>query len=160
MTKGRIRSLLWLLIIGAGVFVIVKFIVTPHIVYGESMSPTLKTWDFCLMQRVRHYEPRRGDIVVFRTADNPPLYFVKRVIALPGETVAIEHGVFKINGVPLAESYTSINTGWQMEPIPLPAGKIFVVGDNRDFDLEDYVKGPVATRLVQERMLWHWRWKR
>jgi len=150
----------WLLIVGAVVFLLVKFVAVPHIVYGDSMSPTLKSWELCVMQRVRHYEPRRGDIVVFRTADDPPLYFVKRVIALPGETVAIERGVFKINGAPLAEPYTTINPGWQMDPIPLPEGKTFVIGDNRDFDLEDYVKGPVATRLIQERMLWHWRWKR
>jgi len=39
------------------------------------------------------------------------LYFVKRVIALPGETVSIERGVFKINGVPLTELYTTINAG-------------------------------------------------
>lgn len=160
MTRGRVRFLLRLLIIGSGILLVVKFVAVPRIVYGDSMSPTLKSWELCVMQRVRHYEPRRGDIVEFRTADDPPLYFVKRVIALPGETVSIERGVFKINGVPLTEPYTTINAGWQMEPIPLPDGKIFVVGDNRDFDLEDYVKGPVAIRLVQTRMAWHWRWKR
>ena len=159
MKRGA-KSLLRLLVIVAVVFLVVKFIAVPRIVYGESMSPTLKSWELCVMQRVRHYEPRRGDIVEFRTADDPPLYFVKRVIALPGETVSIDHGVFKINGAPLSEPYTTINPDWQMEPMPLPAGRIFVVGDNRDFDLEDYVKGPVATRLVQSRMAWHWRWKR
>jgi signal peptidase I len=158
--KRRAKSLLWLLVIGVGVFLVVKFIAVPRIVYGDSMSPTLKSWELCVMQRVRHYEPRRGDIVEFRTADDPPLYFVKRVIALPGETVSIEHGVFKINGAPLSEPYTTINPGWQMEPVLLQAEKVFVVGDNRDFDLEDYVKGPVATRLVISRMAWHWRWKR
>jgi|SRR5580704_1789850 signal peptidase I len=156
----RAKSLWRVLIIAAIVFLLIKFVAVPRIVYGESMSPTLKSWELCVMQRVRHYEPRRGDIIEFRTADDPPLYFVKRVIALPGETVAIEHGIFKINGAPLAEPYTTPNPNWQMDPIPLPAGKIFVVGDNRDFDLEDYVKGPVATRLVQSRMIWHWRWKR
>ena len=159
MKRGA-KSLLRLLIIGAVVFLVVKFIAVPRIVYGESMSPTLKSWELCVMQRVWLFEPRRGDIVEFRTADDPPLYFVKRVIALPGETVSIDHGVFKINGAPLSEPYTTINPDWQMEPMPLPAGRIFVVGDNRDFDLEDYVKGPVATRLVQSRMAWHWRWKR
>jgi signal peptidase I len=156
----RAKSLWRVLILAAVVFLVVKFIAVPRIVYGESMSPTLKSWELCVMQRVRHYEPRRGDIIEFRTADDPPLYFVKRVIALPGETVSIEHGVFKINGAPLTERYTTVNPNWQMESIPLPAGRIFVVGDNRDFDLEDYVKGPVATRLVQSRMIWHWRWKR
>src|ERR1700689_1550630 len=158
--KRRGKSLLRLLIVGFVVFLVVKFIAVPRIVYGDSMSPTLKSWELCAMQPVRHYEPRRGDIIVFRTADDPPLYFIKRVIGLPGETVSIERGVFKINGAHLAEPYTTANPNWQMEPISLPAGKIFVVGDNRDFDLEDYVKGPVATRLVQSGMLWHWRWKR
>src|SRR6266404_8280494 len=139
--KRRAKSLLWLLVIGACIFLVVKFVVVPSVVWGESMSPTLKTWDFCLMERVRHYEPRRGDIVVFRTADDPPLYFVKRVIALPGETVSIERGVFQIDGKPLAEPYTTINPDWQREPTLLPAGKVFVVGDNRDFEREEYVQG-------------------
>jgi signal peptidase I len=154
------KSLLRLSIIAIVVFLFVKFVAVPRIVYGDSMSPTLKSWELCLMQPVRHYEPRRGDIVEFRTADDPPLYFVKRVIALPGETVSIEHGVSKINGTPLSEPYTTINATWQMEPLLLPAGRVFVVGDNRDFDLEDYVKGPVAIRLVQSLLIWHWRWKR
>jgi signal peptidase I len=158
--KRYANRLLWLLAVGTAVFIVGKFIAVPRIVYGDSMSPTLKSWELCVMQRVRHYEPRRGDIVEFRTADDPPLYFVKRVIALPGETVAIEHGVFKINGVPLSELYTTVNPNWQMEPLLLHAGKIFVVGDNRDFDLEDYVKGPVAIRWVKSLMAWHWRWKR
>ena len=157
--KRRAKFLLWLIAIGVCIFLVVKFVVAPFVVVGDSMSPTLKSWDVCLMQRVRHYEPQRGDIVVFRTADDPPLYFVKRVIALPGETVSIQRGVFQVNGKPLAEPYTTINPDWQMEPTLLPAGKVFVVGDNRDFAREEYVQGLVATRLVQARMLGHWRWK-
>src|ERR1035441_6908461 len=87
MKRGA-KSLLRLVVIGVGVFLVVKFVAVPRIVYGDSMSPTLKSWELCAMQRVWHYEPRRGDIVEFRTADDPPLYFVKRVIALPGETVS------------------------------------------------------------------------
>ena len=83
--KRRAKSLLWLVAAGLGLFLVIKFVAAPYVVVGESMTPTLKSWELCVMQRVRHYEPRRGDIVVFRTADNPPLYFVKRVIALPGK---------------------------------------------------------------------------
>jgi signal peptidase I len=158
--KDRAKSLVWVGIVVAVMFLVVKFVVTPFVVVGDSMSPTLKTWDFCLMRRVRHYQPRRGDIVVFRTADDPPLYFVKRVIALPDETISIERGVFMINGKPLPEPYTNPNPGWQMEPTPVPEGKVFVCGDNRDFAREDYVQGLVATRLVQAWMIGHWRWKR
>jgi signal peptidase I len=158
--KRRAKSLLWLVLIGVCLFFTVKFVVAPYVVVGESMSPTLKSWDFCLMRRAWHYEPQRGDVVVFRTADDPPLYFVKRVIAIPGETISIERGMFMINGKPLPEPYTSPNPGWQMEPTPVPAGKVFVCGDNRDLAREDYVQGLVATRLVQARMIGHWRWKR
>jgi signal peptidase I len=157
--RCRAKSLPWLLLLGAGVFLVVRLVVTPYVVVGDSMSPTLKSWDLCLMQRVRHYEPRRGDIVVFRTADDPPLHFVKRVIALPGETASIEHGVFHINGAPLSEPYTTVNPDWQMEPTAVPGGKVFVVGDNRDYERAAYVQGLVAARLVQARMLGHWRWK-
>jgi len=158
--KRYAKRLLWLIAVGAGVFLIAKFLVTPYIVVGDSMTPTLQSWDLCLMRRVYHYQPIRGDIIVFRTADNPPLYFVKRVVALPDETIAIESGVVTINGVPLMEHYTSTNVDWEMKPTPVPQGKIFVIGDNRDLPREDYVLGLVATRLVRARMLWHWRWKR
>ena len=158
--KRPAKRLLWLIVIGAGLFLITKFVVKPYVVVGESMTPTLKSWDLCLMRRVYHYQPQRGDIVVFRTADDPPLYFVKRVIALPGETIAIKDGIVGINGVPLTEPYTTANPDWQMEPTPVPKGKVFVVGDNRELAREDYVLGLVATRLVQARMFWHWRWKR
>ena len=159
MKRYAIR-LLWLIAVGVGLFLIAKFLVTPYIVVGDSMTPTLQSWDLCLMRRVYHYQPIRGDIIVFRTADDPPLYFVKRVVALPGETIAIEGGVVNINGVPLTEAYTSVNPDWEMDPTPVPPGKIFIVGDNRDLPREDYVLGLVATRLVRARMLGHWRWKR
>jgi len=158
--KRRAKLLVGLVAVGFGLFLVGRFVATPRLVYGESMSPTLEPWELCLMRPVDRYQPRRGDIVMFRTADDPPLYFVKRVIALPNETIAIQHGVVTINGVPLPEPYTTINPDWQMEPTPVPAGKVFVIGDNRDLPQEDYVLGLVATRLVKARLLWHWRWKK
>ena len=158
--KRRAKILLWLGAIALGLFLVGRFVVLPRLVYGESMSPTLNAWELCLMQPVYHYRPRRGDIVMFRTADDPPLYFVKRVIALPNETIAINHGVVTINGVPLREPYTTVNPDWQMGPTLVSTGKVFVIGDNRDLPQEDYVLGLVATRLVKARLLWHWRWKK
>jgi signal peptidase I len=158
--KFRARSLVRLILIAAGAVLLVRFVAAPYIVVGDSMSPTLKSWDLCLMPRVYHYRPRRGDIVMFRTADDPPLYFVKRVIALPNETIAIANGVVRINDVPLAEPYTTVNPEWQMEPTLVPQNKVFVIGDNREQPEEEYVLGLVSTRLVKARMLWHWRWRK
>ncbi|HUJ11109.1 MAG TPA: signal peptidase I, partial [Verrucomicrobiae bacterium] len=114
--KRLAKRLVWLIAFGAGILLFARFVVTPFVVVGDSMTPTLRSWDLCLMRRVYHYQPRRGDIVVFRTADDPPLYFVKRVIALPGESLAIDDGVVCINGVPLKEPYTTVNPDWQMDP--------------------------------------------
>ena len=158
--KIRARAALRLILVGAGVFLVVKFVAAPYIVVGDSMSPTLKSWDLCLMPRVYHYRPRRGDIVMFRTADDPPLYFIKRVIGLPNETVAMEHGIIKVNGATLPEPYATVNPEWEVDATMVPPDKVFVVGDNRDLPEENYVLGLVSTRLIKARLLWHWRWKK
>jgi signal peptidase I len=159
--KRHAKKLLWLALGGAMLFVVFKFVFALHVVVGDSMTPTLRSWDFCLMRRVSQYQAKRGDIVVFRTANNPPLYFVKRVVALPGETVAISNGVFFVNGAALPEPYTTVNPDWQRDATTLPADKIFVMGDNRELPLEYYpVPGPVAVRLVTARMIGHWRWRK
>ena len=94
---------------------VASFVVRPCIVAGESMTPTLRPWDLCFMRVVRHYQPHRGDIVVFRTADDPPLYFIKRVTALPGETISIERGIVGINGASLADLLAALELKFAAE---------------------------------------------
>lgn len=131
--KRRTKIGLTLLALAAALFLTGKFVVRLTIIVGESMAPTLQPWDLCLMKVVRNYQPRQGDVVMFRTADDPPLWFIKRVVAIPGETV----------GSTL-----------------VPAGKVYVTGDNRSVEPEAMLQGLIATRLVTGRMIWHWRWKR
>jgi signal peptidase I len=142
------------------IFLFGKLIVTPYLVVGESMTPTLRNMDLCFMLKAWNYRPRRGDIVVFRTADDPPLYLVKRVIGLPGETISITHGIVQIDGRSLAEPYTPPNPDWEMPATTVPVDKVFVIGDNRRVPLDETVHGLVATRLIKARLLTHWRWKR
>jgi len=158
--KGRRKVLFGLALAALAAGLTLKFVVTPYLVVGESMTPTLRHLDLCLMQKVWQYRPQRGDIVVFRTADDPPLFFVKRVIALPGETIGITGGVVQINDQPLPESYTPLNPTWELPPTPVPADKVFVIGDNRTVAPEETLHGLVATRLIKARLLAHWRWKR
>jgi len=158
--RQKTRTLLALAAAGFVLFLIVRFVVTPYIVVGDSMLPTLKSWDFCLMARVHAYQPKRGEIVMFRTADDPPLYFIKRVVGLPGETVAIRRGAVRINDETLDEPYVKTNPAWEMEPVRVPADKVFVLGDNRGVELDETLHGLVAMRLVKTRMLWRWRWKK
>jgi signal peptidase I len=151
--RRRTKIALGLVATAAMLSFVAQFFVRPSVVFGDSMSPTLEQWDICLLQRVRHYEPRRDEIVMFRTSDDPPLYFIKRVVALPGESVTIERGVITINGTALGAP--RLAPGWELEQTVLSADKILVAADNPEFGY-----GVVATRLVQARLLWHWRWKR
>lgn len=155
----RARILLWLLAMVAGLLLIGRFVATPYVVAGDSMLPTVKPWELCLMARAHADLPGRGEIVMFRTADDPPLYFIKRVVGLPGEIVAIQHGIVTVNGQPLDEPYAAINPAWEMEPVAVPPATVFVLGDNRNVPLEETLHGLVAARLVTGRLLGHWRWK-
>jgi signal peptidase I len=158
--RRRTKILCWVLAVVGVLFLLSRFVAKPCVIVGESMSPTLRSWDLCLMQRVYHYQPRRADVVMFRTADDPPIHFIKRVIALPGETVAVSHGVVQLNGSSLAESYTTINSDWQMSSTNVPPDRVFVIGDNRAEGGTETWYGFVATRLVIGKLIWHWRWKK
>ena len=160
MQRRIIRSIIVLMILGVSLWSTGQFIGTPAVVFGDSMLPTLRSWDVCWMQRVHPYVPARGDIIMFRTADDPPLQFIKRVIAVHGETLVIQAGQVLINNHPLAESYTTHNPVWSLAATNIPSGKVYVIGDNRTVPMEVAVQGLVATRLVQARLVAHWRWRK
>lgn len=157
--KRRTKILLWVLAVAAGLFLFTRYVAKPFVVVGESMAPTLHSWDLCIMQCVHRYQPQRGDIVMFRTADDPPVHFIKRVIALPGETVAVEKGRVQLNGAPLAEPYATNNSDWDLAVTNVPTGRVFVIGDNRAEGGTETWHGFVATRLVIGKLVWHGRWK-
>ncbi len=102
---------------------------------GPSMQPTLYTNERLFVTRYTYYfnEIERGDIVVckFPSPAYPDKY-VKRVIALGGETVAIQDGTVYINGSPLREDYIKSPALADMEEQYVPEGCVFVMGDNRN----------------------------
>ncbi|MBM3858938.1 MAG: signal peptidase I [Verrucomicrobia bacterium] len=157
--KRRTRILCWLLATVVVLFVLSRFVARPCLIVGESMAPTLRSWDLCLMQRVYQYQPQRADIVMFRTADDPPIHFIKRVIGLPGETVAVSNGVVQLNGASLPEPYATNNSDWTLIPTNVPPDRVFVIGDNRAEGGTETWHGFVATRLVIGKLIWQWRWK-
>ena len=101
--------------------------------------------------------PKRGEIIVFEYPLEPGRDFVKRVIGLPGETVAIEAGSILIDGDVLEESYI-VNKGQHyMSPILVPEGSYFVVGDNRENSSDSRFWGPVdMTNIIGKVSLRYW----
>lgn len=113
-------------------------------VYGQSMEPNLHTDMRLVVEKVsyRFHGPERGDIVVLRVRPGGEL-LIKRVIALPGEEIAIHNGRVYINGQPLDEPYLTQPTRGNMPPLVVPPLHVFVMGDNRQASNDSRSFGPV-----------------
>ena len=77
------------------------------------------------------HEPSRGEVIVFRFPGDPDRKFIKRIIGIPGDVVEISRGVVKLNGVQLEESYVKNRGKYTMDPLTVPEGHYWVMGDNR-----------------------------
>lgn len=105
---------------------------------GDSMKPVLGNGDVVLVNRVVYNarRPKRGDIIVFKPKGNENShYYIKRVIALPGESVEIIENRIYINGKKLDESYETTNidnVGLVSKKIKLNEDEYFVLGDDRE----------------------------
>ncbi|MDO4615960.1 MAG: signal peptidase I [Lachnospiraceae bacterium] len=107
-------------------------------VQENSMEPTISAGETLLINRLAYKisSPKRGDIVAFRTEDDPDSSIhIKRVIGLPGETIQIKNGQILINGQTYVEKkgFPSIADGGLAETeITLGGTEYFVLGDNRN----------------------------
>lgn len=106
---------------------------------GASMEPALKDGDKLVIDKLSYHfrEPERFDIVVF--PQKIDVYYVKRIIGLPGETVQIQDGRIYIDGIALAENYGKepMRAEYDMElPVTLGENQYFVLGDNRNFSID------------------------
>ncbi|MBN1640948.1 MAG: signal peptidase I [Anaerolineae bacterium] len=128
-------------------------------VYGSSMEPNLHTDQRLVVEKLsyRLHEPRRGDVVVLRMPERGPELLIKRVIALPGETIEVRDGAVLVNGVRLEEPYLGRPTSGTFGPTLVPEGQLFVMGDNRGASNDSRVFGPVdRTRIIGRAWISYW----
>ena len=136
--KDILYTSFYFLLVLCLVYLVVTYVGQRIEVVGSSMSPTLENEDNMLVDKLsyRFHEPNRFDIVVFPYKYEPNVYYIKRVIGLPGETVLIdEEGNIYIDGVILDEKYGKEvikNPGLAYEPVTLGKNEYFVMGDNRN----------------------------
>ncbi|HEY53483.1 MAG TPA: signal peptidase I [Caldilineae bacterium] len=125
-----------------------SFIFQNYIVEGESMVPTLLSEERLIVSRLAYVlgEPQRGDIIVFQYPYDPQRDFVKRIIGLPGETVAINNGIVYIDGKPLPDesAYLDHMSMETKPPVTLGEDEYFVMGDNRPGSSDSRSWGPLA----------------
>lgn len=132
------RSFIELVVILASAIVVAyllqAFVVKPFQIPSESMQPTLEPGDRVLVNRLAYSfggSPERGDLIVFKSPSDPETDYIKRVIAVGGETVEVKRGSVIINGDPLVEDYLERPDRSSFTMQTVPEGTVFVMGDNR-----------------------------
>jgi len=133
------------------------FIAEPFIVSGASMDPTFASGQFLIVDRLSyHFEsPQRGDVIIFEYPNNPSIYYIKRIIGLPGETVNIADGEVTITnannpkGLKLDQSYIDpAHASHDTFTTTLTDTQYFVMGDNRAQSSDSRVWGPLDQKFI------------
>lgn len=120
---------------------VVTFLLQISRVEGISMEPTLQGGEYTLINKLtyRWRVPERGDVIVFRSPIDPKADYIKRVIAVPGETVEVKEGTVFVNGNPLKETYEECAPDYDFAAQKVPPDSLFVLGDNRNRSYDSHL---------------------
>ncbi len=131
---------------------IILFLYQPVRVEGTSMLPMLQDQDRLFINKFayRFEAIHRGDVVVFLYPHDHSKSYIKRVIALPGDDLRINHGTVWVNGVALKEDYVParFQDDRSQADMVIPQGEYFVMGDHRSISSDSRDFGPVPRSLI------------
>ncbi|HEY6413170.1 MAG TPA: signal peptidase I [Edaphobacter sp.] len=131
---------------------IIIFLYQPVRVEGTSMLPMLEDQDRLFINKMAYKigEIHRGDVVVFRYPHDQTKSYIKRVIALPGDDLRIDHGQVYVNGIAIKEKYVPVRfADDRSQPgLVIPASEYFVMGDHRSISSDSRDFGPVDRSLI------------
>ena len=137
--KESFHLLFYFILVILTSYMITQFIGQRTQVIGKSMENTLTDQDNLIVDKISYHfiHPKRYDIIVFSTDNSNGMYYIKRIIGMPGETVQIIDSKLYINDQLLEENYgkekiNATNAGLAEKPIVLGEDEYFVLGDNRN----------------------------
>ncbi len=162
--SGLRNTVEWVVVVVGAVLIALlvrNFVVQSYQIPSGSMKETLQEGDRVLVNHLsyRLHDVNRGDVVVFRRPPSAPASpgdpedLIKRAIGLPGETIQTIDGVVHIDGNPLDEPYLAPGTlTFDIdEPVEVPEGQVFVLGDNRGNSDDSRYIGPIDIDTVEGR---------
>ncbi len=182
-----LREIVETIVLALLIFLMVRAVVQNFQVEGRSMEPTLQTGLYLLVNKALYWEinletiskfvpfvdpgddptryifrgPKRGDVVVFRSPNQgpgqPERDFIKRVIAVPGETVEVRDCTVFIDGQPLEEPYTFEQPRYTFGPETVPPDHYFVLGDNRNNSSDSHSWGMLPKEnIIGQAWITYW----
>jgi signal peptidase I len=134
-----------------------SFVIQPFFVSGKSMEPNFHDGDYLIIDELSYKlgEPKRGDVIIFHYPNNPKEFYIKRIIALPGEKIKIENNKITVysvsspNGIELDEAYIpseTLTTGEYLRE--LKNDEYYVLGDNRTASADSRVWGILQEHFI------------
>jgi len=132
--KTFLRELLITFILAIIIFVLIQTTIQSFVVVGISMYPSFHNGQRLLVNKaVYHFhEPERGDVIIFEPLNDKNTDYIKRIMALPGDTVEVKRGTVYINSSELDEPYIENPASYTIDRQKIPEDNYFVLGDNRD----------------------------
>jgi len=136
-------------------WLLLRHVCLPTRAEGVSMQPTIRdgTWHLANLLQYCWRDPRRGELAVIRLA-GPRVYYLKRVLGLPGERVAFAGGRLRINGRDIAEPYLRERGDWDLPAFTLAPGEYYVAGDHRALPLAVHKAGIVRRADIVGGLWW------
>jgi len=152
---------MWDILAVAFAVLVILVLYQPVRVEGTSMLPMLEDQDRLFINKFAYSRLggmigdhiSRGDVVVFYYPNDTSKSYIKRVIALPGDRLRIDHGHVWVNGAALKESYVPVRfqDDRSLPDTLIPAGEFFVMGDHRSISSDSRDFGPVPRKLIYGR---------
>jgi signal peptidase I len=133
---------------------VITFVVQGFKVYGSCMEPNLETGQRVLGNKFvyKFDRPQRGDVIVFRYPKDPSRIYIKRVVALPGETIEIRNGQVFIDNERLVESYVRLIPHGNHPRTRIGENNLFVLGDFRDASNDSRYWGELPMENIQAKI--------
>jgi signal peptidase I len=153
--RNPTRTLVRVVILIAGAAALLTYGILPVRGQGPSMQPTIRDGELMIVSRLSYAlrAPRRGEVVAVRLAGERAV-LVKRILAGPGDRLAIDDGQVLVNDVAIDEPYVVHRRPWRLAEVSLGADQYFVVGDNRGMAMELHTLGTVSRPRLVGPVLW------
>ena len=132
--KHFFRGILITIVLALIIFFVAQATIQTFVIVMTSMEPNFHEGQRLVVNKAIYMfgEPERGDVVIFRAPNGTQDDFIKRIIAIPGDTVEVKNKAVYVNGIKLDEPYIKNPPNYTLAEQEVPEDEYFVLGDNRN----------------------------